>query len=681
MKRMVGRRLAGLLAALAMVVGLMPGMSLQAYAEPTEELLTTITATGKEQASYNPENVASVSFSYSSEGSSAYTAIWGWWGYGWTATVTPAEGYTITKCVFYDDQNRTATDSEAPFVVETTEGDKTPQVNGTPILAYTSKGIKKIEVYGYAKPAHAHNFSYSADGATITATCTADGCTLPPSSEGGTDHVATLTIAKPEHATYGDGKSAEATITDENGIKGTASVAYYKATKSGDAYTKTDVAINGAPTEAGDYVAEITLENVKTSEGEGKSVTASVGYTIAKADPTAAAPTGLTATYGDTLSKVSLTNPEGNTPGTWKWVDAETTSVGNAGENTFKANFTPDSANYKTVSNVDVKVTVNKAASPVQVTDKASVAPGGATVDLAGNVKMNGATGAVSYEIVGDANGCTVSDEGVLTSGQAEGEVTVSVAVAEDDNYKAMDAKTITVAVKRIPVTALAVEPAKDDMLVGDEQALRLTFTPDDATDKSFVIGGYDKSVVAVSEDGVVTAKAEGTTTITFTATNGTDDASDDVTATCTVTVSKPEPKPEPGRAEMFRLYNPYTGEHFYTASAYERDVNVGLGWVDEGVGWVAPTEGAPVFRLYNPYAGDHHYTTSAEERDMLLSVGWSDEGVGWYSAGEDGVALLRQYNPYAVAGMHNYTTSQEENDNLVSLGWVAEGVGWYGLA
>lgn len=30
----------------------------------------------------------------------------------------------------------------------------------------------------------------------------------------------------------------------------------------------------------------------------------------------------------------------------------------------------------------------------------------------------------------------------------------------------------------------------------------------------------------------------------------------------------KPEPKPEPGRVEMLRPYNPYTGEHFYTASA-----------------------------------------------------------------------------------------------------------------
>ena len=116
----------------------------------TETLLTTITATGKEQANYSTANVATVSFSYTAGGSSAYFANWGWWGYGWSATVNAAEGYTITKCIFYDDANRTATDSEAPFVVETTEEDKTPKVNGTPIKADTSKGIKKIEVYGYA---------------------------------------------------------------------------------------------------------------------------------------------------------------------------------------------------------------------------------------------------------------------------------------------------------------------------------------------------------------------------------------------------------------------------------------------------------------------------------------------------------------------------------------------------
>ena len=116
-----------------------------------ETLLTTITPTAKEQASYSTANVATVSFSYTANGSSAYKDGWGWWGYGWIATVTAAEGYTITKCIFYDDVNRTATDSEAPFVVETTEEDKTPRINGTPIDGGNqwSKGINKIEVYGY----------------------------------------------------------------------------------------------------------------------------------------------------------------------------------------------------------------------------------------------------------------------------------------------------------------------------------------------------------------------------------------------------------------------------------------------------------------------------------------------------------------------------------------------------
>ena len=99
--------------------------------------------------------MATVSFSYTADGSSAYLANWGWWGYGWIATVSAAEGYTITKCIFYDDADRKATDSEAPFVVETTDGDKTPRINGTPIDGGNmwSKGIKKIEVYGYKSAA------------------------------------------------------------------------------------------------------------------------------------------------------------------------------------------------------------------------------------------------------------------------------------------------------------------------------------------------------------------------------------------------------------------------------------------------------------------------------------------------------------------------------------------------
>ncbi len=124
-------------------------------------LLTTITGAGSNSnpatsanVSYSTEGVATLTFSEpTSDGNVVYSVspAWGWWGYAMTLTVTPAEGYTITKCVFYDNNDRTATDSEAPFVVETTVEDKTPKVNGT-ILADTSKGIKKIEVYGYVTP-------------------------------------------------------------------------------------------------------------------------------------------------------------------------------------------------------------------------------------------------------------------------------------------------------------------------------------------------------------------------------------------------------------------------------------------------------------------------------------------------------------------------------------------------
>ena len=147
---------------------------------------------------------------------------------------------------------------------------------------------------------------------------------------------------------------------------------------------------------------------------------------------------------------------------------------------------------------------------------------------------------------------------------------------------------------------------------------------------------------------------------------------------------------------DMYRLFNPYTTEHLYTSSASERDGLAKIGWHYEGVGWVAPSKvdadetfAEPVYRLYNPYTGDHHYTKSAGERDSLAKAGWRAEGIGWYSlvptwdsplkddARTIGVGVYRQFNPYVQMGTHNYTTSKAENDAIVKLGWRAEGVAW----
>ncbi len=135
---------------------------------------------------------------------------------------------------------------------------------------------------------------------------------------------------------------------------------------------------------------------------------------------------------------------------------------------------------------------------------------------------------------------------------------------------------------------------------------------------------------------------------------------------------------------QMYRLYNPYSGEHFYTGSYDEFDHLWNLGWEDEGIGWVAPSYSEyPVYRLYNGNAGEHFFTLSENERDNLVKKGWNYEGVGWYSAGSDweGAApLYREYNPNAFANNHNYTIGINEHNYLVSIGWKNEGIGWYAV-
>lgn len=129
----------------------------------------------------------------------------------------------------------------------------------------------------------------------------------------------------------------------------------------------------------------------------------------------------------------------------------------------------------------------------------------------------------------------------------------------------------------------------------------------------------------------------------------------------------------------MYRLYNPNSGEHFYTSSLYEATSVATAGWQWEGIGWVAPvTSSFPVFRLYNPNAGDHHYTLNSYERDHLVDVGWNYEGIGWYSDSEDQLAVYRQYNPNASSGAHNFTTSSYEDEYLGQVGWNREGTAWY---
>ena len=89
----------------------------------------------------------------------------------------------------------------------------------------------------------------------------------------------------------------------------------------------------------------------------------------------------------------------------------------------------------------------------------------------------------------------------------------------------------VTVSKKVIEVTSVTLSQDAAEMLIGEKVQLRATVLPSDATDKTVTWASSKQSVATVSDDGLVTAVAEGTATITASAGGK--------SATCTVTVSK----------------------------------------------------------------------------------------------------------------------------------------------
>ena len=87
-----------------------------------------------------------------------------------------------------------------------------------------------------------------------------------------------------------------------------------------------------------------------------------------------------------------------------------------------------------------------------------------------------------------------------------------------------------------VDITGVELNKTSTTLTVGETDTLTATVNPDNS-DHTVAWSSDNESVATVS-DGVVTAVAEGSATITATATNGTDDTSDDKTATCAVTVA-----------------------------------------------------------------------------------------------------------------------------------------------
>ena len=260
----------------------------------------------------------------------------------------------------------TTTFSNVNSATHTGEKSKTLTISGLPvdksyqyhIFVQCSNGYNC-----YSEPftvtQHQHSWTYSASGATITAKCTAEGCYLTDGNGG------SVTIKAPAELTYsGEGKPA--TVTASSDWQGPAAseitISYIKTGKYGAEKLENDA----LPTKAGEYTASITV-------GEGnKAATASVKYTIQKADPVVTEwPTLSASVYVN--SEATLTGGSGE--GTFAFKAGTDKSWDCTGNKTTTVVFTPtDTNNYKELTRdytvTVVKRTVKSCTTPTGITDK-----------------------------------------------------------------------------------------------------------------------------------------------------------------------------------------------------------------------------------------------------------------------------------------------------------------------
>ena len=303
----------------------------------------------------------------------------------------PDDKVTLVENMNEDDENYIV-------VLNKVSNTKFPTMNITPgNIAYAFAAATNT-TFAAEKPVLTVHFTVNAgvDGkidfavTNLNAGQTGDISKIYPSSEFPT---ASVTIPKVPIASVSakvdapqKGQALDTTVDVGGATAYTGTVDWYKGN------TATGTAVTGSAAANQVYTAKITLK-ADTSAGESfaNSVTFPTGYTKVSNDgtklvltktfpktndkdtPTCAVPTGVTATFGSELSTITLTNPSGNTPGKWSWMDS-TQKVGNVKDNphTYKAKFVPtDTKNYKTVENIDVTVTatpvVLSAGSPIMI--------------------------------------------------------------------------------------------------------------------------------------------------------------------------------------------------------------------------------------------------------------------------------------------------------------------------
>ncbi|MBR1860811.1 MAG: hypothetical protein IJ796_02965 [Lachnospiraceae bacterium] len=559
---------------------------------------------------------------------------------------------------------------------------------------------------------HTHSFTYSASGATITATCDGTGtCDITDGLE--------LTIIAPTGSLVYDGTTTyPATLS--TGYSTTAFPDTYTIS-----YTKDGSAYNGLPKDAGAYTASITV-------GTGDAAkTASVDFTIAKenAATVTEAPTAKNLTYNGSAQELVTAGTA--TDGEMQYAlgtkeaatEDYTASIPTATEaGTYYVW-------YKAVGDSDhldsdpecVVVKINEAEKEEVISDiesgedkeseKEEVISDNDSSEETGFVKdvteeISESTDSLKTKIENSSDLKAALDlkddeitEGVrvwLYVRDAEG-----TAPEEDKELVQSTAGESTVGMY-LDITLFKQVGGNDEVKVTEtSKAIKASILIPESLRKSgrtfeiirvhngeatVIPGNYDEST------GIFTFETDKFSTYALvykeTAENAetsddTDDGDSEVNTEdsnedSTETVSYKEPE-----YPLYRLYNTRTGEHFFTMSEEERDYwierSAETGWTSENIAWyVRKDTGIPVYRVFDANrTGQHRFTSDVNERDEYLNKGWVDEGIGWYSSGSDGKTVYKLKHPTAKKHYYHYTIYEEERDTLLAQGWTLEESGF----
>ena len=117
-----------------------------APAEPLPLLLSTVTATGEISYDQTAQDLVSLNIH-----GVYYNSYYGWVEEG-SVTVEASEGYTITRCVFVQEDGERLEDDMAPFSIALNHAGSVVETTAGEAYNTSMNSVKTIEVYGYTTP-------------------------------------------------------------------------------------------------------------------------------------------------------------------------------------------------------------------------------------------------------------------------------------------------------------------------------------------------------------------------------------------------------------------------------------------------------------------------------------------------------------------------------------------------